>query len=44
MGPEEIIARFQERLENDPEHEFNECLEQVFRIADFRLEELLVIN
>ena len=44
MGPEEIIARFQERLENDPEREFNECLEQVFRIADFRLEELLVIN
>ena len=41
LGTEDIIARVHERLENDPEHEFKECLEQVFRIAGFRLEELL---
>lgn len=41
LDPDRIIRRFRERLENDPEHEFNECLEQVFRIASFRLEDLL---
>jgi 2-oxo-4-hydroxy-4-carboxy-5-ureidoimidazoline decarboxylase len=41
LGPDEILMRFRERLENRPEDEFNECLEQVFRIAGFRLEELL---
>ncbi len=41
LNPDKIIARFQERLENNPEDEFNECLEQVFRIARYRLEDLL---
>ena len=41
INPDKIITRFRERLENDPEHEFNECLEQVFRIAAYRLEDLL---
>ena len=41
LGPDEIIMRFRERLENNPEDEFDECLGQVFRIAGFRLEELL---
>ena len=44
LGPDHIIARFRERLENKPEDEFNECLEQVFRIAGYRLEELLALN
>ena len=33
--------RFRERLENSPEDEFDECLGQVFRIAGYRLEDLL---
>ena len=41
LGPDEIIMRFRERLENNPEDEFDECLGQVFRIARFRLEDLL---
>ena len=41
LDPDEILKRFRERLENSPENEFNECLGQVFRIAEFRLEELL---
>lgn len=41
LGPDEIIMRFRERLENNLEDEFDECLEQVFRIAGFRLEDLL---
>ena len=41
LNPDKIITRFRARLENDPEHEFNECLEQVFRIAAYRLEDLL---
>ena len=41
LNPDKIITRFRARLENDPEHEFNECLEQVFRIATYRLEDLL---
>ena len=41
LGPDEIIMRFRERLENNPEDEFSECLGQVFRIATFRLEDLL---
>ena len=41
LDPDEIIMRFRERLENSPENEFDECLGQVFRIAGFRLEELL---
>ncbi|MCY3750502.1 MAG: 2-oxo-4-hydroxy-4-carboxy-5-ureidoimidazoline decarboxylase [Gammaproteobacteria bacterium] len=41
LNPDKIITRFCARLENNPEEEFNECLEQVFRIAAFRLEDLL---
>lgn len=41
LDPDQIITRFRERLENGPEDEFNECLNQVFRIAGYRLEELL---
>lgn len=41
LDPDKIIMRFRARLQNDPEHEFKECLEQVFRIAAFRLEDLL---
>ena len=41
LDPDKIIMRFRDRLENSPEDEFVECLGQVFRIAGFRLEELL---
>lgn len=41
LGPDEIIMRFRERLENNPEEEFDECLGQVFRIAGFRLDDML---
>ena len=41
LDPDTIITRFRERLENSPEDEFNECLGQVFRIAAYRLEDLL---
>ena len=41
LEPDTIIMRFRERLENSLEDEFDECLEQVFRIAGFRLDELL---
>ena len=41
LNPDQIITRFRERLENSREDEFNECLGQVFRIAIYRLEELL---
>ena len=41
LNPDKIITRFRERLENSPEDEFDECLGQVFRIAGFRLEDLL---
>ena len=41
LNPDKIITRFRERLENDPEDEFKECLEQVFRIAAYRLEDIL---
>ena len=41
LEPDNIIVRFRERLENSPEDEFDECLGQVFRIARFRLEDLL---
>ena len=41
LDPDNILIRFRERLENNPQDEFDECLEQVFRIARFRLEELL---
>ncbi len=43
LDPDEILKRFRERLENSPQDEFDECLGQVFRIAGFRLEELLGI-
>ena len=41
LDPDTIITRFRERLENNPEDEFEECMGQVFRIAAFRLEDLL---
>lgn len=41
LDPTRIIARLRERLQNNPEREFEECLEQVFRIATFRFEELI---
>ena len=41
LDPDNIIARFQQRLDKSLEDEFDECLGQVFRIAGFRLEELL---
>ena len=41
LNPDQIIMRFRERLENSPEDEFSECLGQVFRIAGFRLDDLL---
>ena len=41
LDPDKIIMRFRERLENSPEDEFDECLGQVFRIAGYRLEDLL---
>ena len=37
-----ILENIQNRLSNDRESEFNECLQQVFRIARFRLDELLI--
>ena len=41
LDPDTIIMRFRERLENSPEDEFDECLGQVFRIAGFRLDDLI---
>ena len=41
LDPDKILKRFRERLENSPEDEFDECLGQVFRIAGYRLEDLL---
>jgi 2-oxo-4-hydroxy-4-carboxy-5-ureidoimidazoline decarboxylase len=41
LGPAGIIARCEERLERSREAEFAEALEQVGRIARFRLEALL---
>ena len=37
-----ILENIQNRLSNDRESELNECLQQVFRIARFRLDELLI--
>ena len=42
LSPDKIMERLQARLENNREDEFNECLEQVFRIAKYRLEAMLV--
>ncbi len=41
LDPDKIIMRFRERLENSLQVEFDECLGQVFRIAGYRLEDLL---
>ncbi len=41
LTPDKIMENFHARLDNAPEDEFNECLGQVFRIAAFRLEDLL---
>ena len=37
----EILAAFEQRLDNSPETEFNETLNQIARIARFRLEDLV---
>ncbi len=42
LDPDNIIKRFYERLENRAEDEFSECLDEVFKIAGYRLEDLLV--
>ena len=38
---EEILKNFRQRFENDANKEFNEAKEQVKKIADFRLKELI---
>ena len=40
-GKDEILAAFQERLDNDPEMEFATALAQIERIALLRLKDLL---
>ena len=40
LHPDNIVRRFRERLENSREDEFKEGLEQVFRIARYRIEDL----
>jgi 2-oxo-4-hydroxy-4-carboxy-5-ureidoimidazoline decarboxylase len=37
----EILAAFEQRLDNSPETEFDEALNQIARIARFRLEDLV---
>ena len=37
----QILDRFRSRVQNTPEEEYNEALEQVIRIGYFRLEQLL---
>jgi OHCU decarboxylase len=37
----EILAAFEQRLDNSPEAEFEEALNQIARIARFRLEDLV---
>jgi 2-oxo-4-hydroxy-4-carboxy-5-ureidoimidazoline decarboxylase len=37
----EILAAFEQRVENPPGAEFNEALDQIVRIARFRLEDLV---
>jgi 2-oxo-4-hydroxy-4-carboxy--5-ureidoimidazoline (OHCU) decarboxylase len=39
LGPDEILATFEARLQRSPEEEFSECLHQIGRIARFRLED-----
>jgi 2-oxo-4-hydroxy-4-carboxy-5-ureidoimidazoline decarboxylase len=41
MTRSEILAQFERRLGNDPETEFATALEQIHRIAGFRLAELM---
>ena len=40
MTRAEILAEFERRLGNDPETEFATALEQIHRIAGFRLADL----
>jgi OHCU decarboxylase len=40
-GKAQILAAFEERLQSEPDEEFAEALRQVFRIARFRLEEIV---
>jgi len=40
-GKAEILAALEARLQSEPDEEFAEALRQVFRIARFRLEEIV---
>ena len=42
LTPELIIEHMQRRLLNDHDTEFDECLNQVFKIAQIRLDDILV--
>ncbi len=41
LGPDTIITHMCRRLNNEQEVEFRECLQQVFNIAQFRLDDIL---
>jgi len=41
LTPDLIIERMQRRLQNNTDTEFEECLQQVYRIAGFRLMDLI---
>ncbi len=40
LGRRDILERFEARLENDPEAEFHAAMDQIHRIASFRLDDL----
>ena len=42
LSMEMILENMQNRLHNDHETEFNECLAQVFKIAQIRLGDILI--
>ena len=44
LTPDLIIEHLQRRLQNDRDTEFKECLAQVFKIAKFRLDDLLILD
>ena len=41
LSRREILAAFEQRLENDPETEFEAAITQIHRIAGFRLDDLM---
>lgn len=41
LGRSEILARLAERVGNTPAHEFSTCLQEIGRIARFRLDDLV---